>query len=90
MRAKITDRFIKENVLKGRSLPDQIFPPEKDVEIRDTSLVGLSLIVRKSSVLSFCLRYRNERGKARKYKVRPSPGSSGACSPPPVVMMLPR
>ncbi len=69
MRAKITDRFIKENVLKGRSLPDQIFPPEKDVEIRDTSLVGLSLIVRKSSVLSFCLRYRNERGQARKYTI---------------------
>jgi len=69
MRAKITDRFIKENVMKGRSLLDQTFPPEKDVEIRDTSLIGLSLIVRASSVLSFCVRYRNERGQARKYTI---------------------
>jgi site-specific recombinase XerD len=69
MRAKITDRFVKESVLKARSLPDQIFPPAMDIEIRDTSLIGFSLIVRKSAVLSFCVRYRNEAGLAKKFTI---------------------
>ncbi|MHC4705577.1 MAG: tyrosine-type recombinase/integrase [Planctomycetota bacterium] len=69
MRAKITDRFIKERILNGSALPRQIFPPQIDVEIRDTSLSGFVLIVRKSSVLSFCLRYRNENCQARKFTI---------------------
>jgi len=69
MRAKITDRFIKEGVLKARSLPGHVFPPTTDVEIRDTSLVGFALIVRKSAVLSFCVRYRNAAGLAKKFTI---------------------
>ncbi len=69
MRAKITDRFIKDGVLKARSLPGHVFPPTTDVEIRDTSLIGFSLIVRKSAVLSFCVRYRNRAGLAKKFTI---------------------
>jgi len=69
MRAKITDRFIKEGVLKAQLLAGHVFPPTTDVEIRDTSLIGFSLIVRKSSVLSFCVRYRNGAGLAKKFTI---------------------
>jgi len=69
MRAKITDRFIKVGVLKAQSLPGHVFPPTTDVEIRDTSLVGFALIVRKSAVLSFCVRYRNAAGLAKKFTI---------------------
>jgi site-specific recombinase XerD len=69
MRAKITDRFIKESVFGGIALPDNQFPPAIDLEIRDTALTGFILIVRKTSILTFCLRYRNENGHARKFTI---------------------
>jgi len=69
MRAKITDRFIKDGVLRGAALPAGLFPPVSDIEIRDISLTGFVLIARKTSILTFCLRYRNENGQARKFTI---------------------
>jgi site-specific recombinase XerD len=69
MRAKITDRFIKDGIFGGAALPDGQFPPAGDREVRDTVLTGFALIVRKSGVLTFCLRYRNESGQARKFTI---------------------
>jgi len=69
MRAKITDRFIKDGILKASALPGRSYPPLTDVEVRDISLPGFVLIVRSTSVLSFCVRYRNASGLAKKFTI---------------------
>ncbi len=69
MQARITDSYIKDHILKARSLPGGIFPPAKDVEIRDSELIGFSLVVRRAGSMSFCFRYRNTQGVARKFTI---------------------
>lgn len=69
MQARITDSYIKDQILRARSLPDGIFPPVNDLEVCDSVLAGFTLVVRRTGSMSFCLRYRNGHGVAKKYTI---------------------
>lgn len=62
MPVKLSDQYIKSEILGAGE-----FPPEREYEVRDSVQTGLALIVRTSGNLTFCLRYRNAAGVARKY-----------------------
>ena len=64
MPCKLTERNIKANILKAGN-----HPPAALYEVRDSEYTGLVLIVRPSGSMTFCLRYRNRAGKAKKYTI---------------------
>ena len=53
------------------------YPPKKTTEIRDEELKGFSLVVWKTGVMSFCVRYRNTEGRWRKFTL----GKVGTLTP---------
>jgi hypothetical protein len=62
MRAKITDRYIKESVRRS-------FSSKINVEVRDETLAGSVLVIRSSSALSFSVRFRDESGHPNEFTI---------------------
>lgn len=74
MRAKITDRYIKESVLREMALPGRSFSSKINLEVRDETLAGFVLIIRSSSALSFSVRFRDGSSSSRNFTT----GKSGS------------
>ena len=61
---KLTERNIKTKIVSTTN-----YPPADTYEVRDSEHTGLVVIVRTSGEITFCLRYRNRAGKAKKYTI---------------------
>lgn len=68
MKTEITASLLNQ-VRAGKNNDFGAFPPVKEIEIRDTQIKGFVVIVFVSGAMSFCYRYRNEEGRARKYTI---------------------
>lgn len=68
MKIKITASLLNE-IRRGENDDFGAFPPVRESEIRDSQMTGFSVIVFPSGNMSFCYRYRNTEGLARKYTI---------------------
>ena len=64
MLLKLSDQNISARILKSDN-----YPPKRLFEVRDANIAGLVLLVWPSGAMTFCLRYRNREGRAKKFTI---------------------
>ncbi|HAB39791.1 MAG TPA: hypothetical protein DCE52_17635 [Rhodobacteraceae bacterium] len=64
MLLKLSDQNISACILKSDN-----YPPKRLFEVRDVNIAGLVLLVWPSGAMTFCLRYRNREGRAKKFTI---------------------